>query len=612
MVSPLVKRRLASLLVLAAATAGCSPAWYRADADREVRELIRDRADATLGYTPQVDAAATADPEPGRPAYDRLPLTALPEGPPDQLEPATVSPEVAAFGPVLFDLPQPEDQDVAAIATPTARRVILERLRFGPPAGFGDAMRLELFGALRYAIANSREYRSQMEALYLAALDVTLERHLFTPRPFASVGARYNGGQLESNYNAALTAVGSAGVRQRLPYGGEIVASGLVEFVQALDGNVQDGESAEAALTGTIPLLRGAGMVNLEPLISSERELVYSTREFEAYRRNFVVSISAAYFRLVVQQQQIRNRYINYRNARDLTERSAALYAAGRFNVLELQRSLQSLLRAEDAINDAVEGYANAVDNFKLLLGMPMEQELDVVPVEVVLHAPDLGEQGAIEAAMQYRLDLQTARDRFEDSRRRVQNARNGLLPDLDIGLEARGGSLAGESASQLDSRTLDYGARIDLDLPLDRVAERNSYRRALISLQRQSRTVEEVADQVRRDIRRSRRGIRSSELTLEIQLRNIEVARQRLEYANEALATGRATDSRNVVEAQDSLLSAQDTYDSARSQLQIQLLEFLRDTALLRIDPEAGTLGLAMRRPDPAEGEQPTVPSVP
>ena len=35
---------------------------------------------------------------------------------------------------------------------------------------------------------HAREYSTQTEELYLAALDVTLQRHLFAPRPFARTG----------------------------------------------------------------------------------------------------------------------------------------------------------------------------------------------------------------------------------------------------------------------------------------------------------------------------------------------------------------------------------------------------------------------------------------
>ena len=105
-----------------------------------------------------------------------------------------------------------------------------------------------------------------MDLLYITALDVTLQRHLFSPRPFASTGLEYTGGQKTSDYKSALTVTNTAGVRQQLPWGGEVVARALVDFVNAINGNVNDGESAGLVLSGSMPLLRGFGMINLEPL----------------------------------------------------------------------------------------------------------------------------------------------------------------------------------------------------------------------------------------------------------------------------------------------------------------------------------------------------------
>ena len=63
--------------------------------------------------------------------------------------------------------------------------------------------------------------------------------------------------------------------------------------------------------------------------------------------------------------------------------------------------------------------------------------------------------------------------------------------------------------------------------------------------------------------------------------------------------------DSRDVTDAQSSLLSAQDAYDRAKANLQVQILTFLRQIGTLRVDPAVGTLGKAMDR----EGAPPVDP---
>lgn len=572
---------------------------YRDWADRDVQRLLRERSDEVLGYSPDVRADTTADATPSRRAYDRLPMTARTRDEVTRpLEPVSEALPLAPLGPVLRER-GPDSGVLQLFSTPSAREYIDERLRFGPTISVRPRHKLDLFGVLRYGVANSRTYRDRMEDLYLAALDVTLERHLFEPRFFAGGSLRYSGTQASGKYASALSAVANAGVRQKLPFGGEIVASALVEFVNALNGNVENGESATLALSASIPLLRGAGWVNLEPLIASERNLVYATRAFEEFRRQFAVDLATEYFRLVSRQQRIVNRYLNYMSFVALTERTTALFAAGRITALEVQRSLQSQLQAEDSLNAALEGYASDIDNFKIRLGMPMEEELVIVPAEVVVSAPSLSERDAIALAQKYRLDLQTARDRVDDARRGVENAKNGLLPDLDLELDGSVGNADNTPAVEIVADSARYGARLNLDLPVDRLAERNAFRRSLITLQRRVRAMEEQAEVVAADVRRAQRGIRSSELSLKIQVRNIEVALQRLDFANDSLQAGRSNDSRNVVEAQNALLNAQDAYDSARADQQIRLLQFLNDTGLLRVDPDAGTLGTAMRLAD-------------
>ena len=596
-----------NLFIAALAFCGaCTPDAYRTQADRDVQKLIKDRQQRTTDYESKVsvdgprktDAQATQTTQSAgslSKSYQSLPHTRLPD---DAIVPVHQVSFVAPFD--VLGPPRPDGN-----APPSAESVIFDsvqaafapRLQYGPPAELGRTLRFDLFNSVSYAVENARPYQDEMERLYLAALDVTLQRHLFSPRPFASLGTRYTGGQQSVAYRSALTVTGRAGVRQRLPYGGEIVAEGLVSFVNALNDNVTDGESATVALRGSVPLLRGAGMVNLEPLVASERQLVYATRSFEQYRRNFAVDVASRYFRLNSTQTSLRNRFLNYRNLRDLTTRTEALFAAGRVNALEVQRAQQSLLSAEDQLNAAQQSLAGELDNFKVFLGMPVDQSLEVVPIEVEVTKLDETTAESETLALQYRLDLQTARDRVDDARRLVNRAQDGLGPDLTLDAGASIGNRDAGSASDIDARTTQYDAGLTLDLPIDRLPERNDYRASLIRLQNARRQTAQLEQQVLADVRAARRGVRSAELSLQIQRRGIDLARERLDFANESLLLGRVTNSREVVEAQQSLLTAQDAFDRARANLQILLLQFLRDTGTLRVDPNAGRLGLAMRR---------------
>jgi outer membrane protein TolC len=581
----------------AALLAGCSADSYRYSADRQVQAIVRQREQQTLGYQPQVQASTTVQPAPSPAAYAKVP--------PTQLPPPTTSPIEALPQPHLpFEALGPRQLLPSGLVAPTEDAEadeLLERgrvgLQYGPPIPGPQPIRLDLFASISYGVEHSREYRAQMEDLYLSALDVTLERHLFEPRPFAQTGVRFTGGQEDVSYRSALAITNSIGVRQQLPYGGEVTARALVNFVNTLNGNSTEGESASLVMSASIPLLRGAGMVNLEPLISSERAMVYAVREFENFRRAFAVEVASTYFQLLAQQQSITDRRQNLESRRALTQRSREMYIAGRLNYLEVQRALQEQLTAQNDLVDAEADYQQSLDNFKLLLGMQVEQPLNVVSHELDVNIPDFSTDEAANLAHAYRLDLQTAEDQIEDSRRRVNVAQNGLLPDLDLVAEGSVGTASNRPASHINNDTSVYSAGIELDIPIDRVSERNAYRRSLILLERSQRSYERLKDVVAIQARDALRSIFSARTTLDIQQRNIELARLRLDNANELLRSGRRTDTRDVVEAQNALLRAQDQFERARANLQIQVLQFLRDTGTLRVDPHSGSLGRSLDR---------------
>lgn len=577
------------------AVSACTPSYFRADADRQAQKIVAERQRETLGYQPQVEVASPENPQPFKRAFEKIPATQMPPPVTSPVEYARVDLEPGPLGPdpSLKDSPAaPWDAGSPDVVRPND----LPTRVYGPPDPDDKVIYLDLFACLEYGVRNSRTYRAQMEELYLSALDVTTQRHVFDLTPFAQTRFQYNGNKGDNpDFQSALRVANSVGVRQRLPLGGEITASAVHTFVEAINSNLNEGESAQAVFAGSIPLLRGFGMVNLEPLIQSERDVVYQVRAFEEFRRDFVVSIASRYFTLLAQQQGIANRRLNLRSLSALTERTNALYKADRIIFLEVQRSLQSRLQAETQLVDAVEAYIAALDDFKIALGMPVDQQMDLAPVVLDVNIPRIEADEAIGTALRFRLDLQTAEDQVDDSRRGIAIARNNLLPDLN--LDGRIG-LGGNTPGTIDfnNRNTDYQAGLTFALPLDRVAERNSYRRALISVEQAQRSVVELKDTIAADVRQALRSIRAAEANLEIQRRGIDLAQRRLEYSNELLKQGKVS-ARDVIEAQSSLLSAQDVYERARATLQTRVLEFMRDTGTLRVDPQAGAIGRAMDR---------------
>jgi len=80
------------------------------------------------------------------------------------------------------------------------------------------------------------------------------------------------------------------------------------------------------------------------------------------------------------------------------------------------------------------------------------------------------------------------------------------------------------------------YSTLLTLDLPLERVAERNDYRNSLIELERAVRNVGSLEDQVKLDIRNRLRALQSTRESLQIQARSVQVAQKRIRSTNMSL----------------------------------------------------------------------------
>ena len=531
---------------------------------------IDERVDALLAETNRSIDADNSVSAVGGPLEERLAATD-----PFAEQPATVNPRADS----LIFTPDSTEADE-----------IIARLQ-----GYGvipdDATHLDLPGALRYAIEHSREFRFAEEEYVLTALRLLIERHRWGPRFFDDVSATVAGDGDEGLFDTSLRLVNEFRVTQRLPYGGEVSARALARATEDLHQRVsgEPSQSADLVFSADIPLLRGAGETARESRIQAERNLVYSAREFERYRREFLVDITVDFLDLVVSQRNIVNAERNVASFRKLQDRGMALYEAGRQTRFEAARAEQDTVEAIERLTRTQESYRLAVDRFKVRLGMTVDQALVIDPSDLPVPTPLVAPADAVQRAFSNRLDLQTERDQLDDARRAVANAENELLPDLDLS-----GSLTVPTDSDKERAGLDFmpgdssfNIGITYGLPLDREIERLSLRQSQISMERALRSVDRYLDDIAVEVRSAVRGIDRALFSLQIQERNIEIAQQR--KASIEADPDRAT-IQDQSDAINGLLSAEDNRESADRDVKVAVLRYLLSSGQLRVN-EDGTL---------------------
>jgi len=294
--------------------------------------------------------------------------------------------------------------------------------------------------------------------------------------------------------------------------------------------------------------------------------------------------VASRYFNLIRDQTEIRNFERQLENFKWLSARIQALADAGREPYFEVQRAQQQELFAANNLSNSRERYLASLDTFKVFIGMPIEQPLAIRTD--IIDVPDLAleERKAVETALQNRLDLQTQRDRVTDARRRVRNARNELLPDLDLNASVSAPTDADKSRGGVDFDLTDgaYAASLDFSTELDKKLEKTAYRAAAIGLERAARDYRQDRDEVAAEVRDAIRQIRRSRFTLKNQELNIELSEKRLRGV---LLRLRTLGPRDFIEAQDDLLEARLRRDDAERDLRVAILNYLLNTGQMRVN---------------------------
>ena len=481
-----------------------------------------------------------------------------------------------------------------------------------------DPQRLNLQQAFRTAQATARELLSAEEDYLLTAISLLIERHQWGPRFFDDLAVDFATDGTDANFASAVNVVNQLRVTQRLPYGGDVEARLVSRATQQLSGVVgeQYSDANTIVLSGNVPLLRNAGLIAREDLIQAERDLVYSARSFEDFRRRFLVDIARDYLNLIAQRAAITNQERRLESVRQFEEQTLAKVAAGRSAAFEARRVEQDVLSSQNSLINAKETYILALDRFKVRLGLPSETAIEIEPITIELPDPDISVSRAAELALAYRLDYQNQIDQVDDSRRAVANARNQLLPDLDVTAGASFPTDPGRQRGRLkfDSGEAGYAAGITFSAPLDREIERLTLRSTIIALQRNERSLEEFRDNVVLDARGAVREIDRARLSVELQRRTVELNELRLE---ELKIKEAEIEPRDRLDAETDLLDARNEYDTAVRDLRIAILDYLVTTGQMRVNPD-GTIkplqGMEVRMSDTAEptvvGPDPVNPS--
>lgn len=521
--------------------------------------------------------------------------------------------------------PEPPSNDPAAAslrfsAADEARDVESRLAAFAKPSA--NALPMDLPNAWRQTQLTAREFLNAEEEYILSAIRLLIARHGFDIQLFGSTSAAVTATNTPGdpfNRDVPLSILNQLGLTKNLPDGGQVAARLIWDATELLRTSATESytQSAELVLSGEIPLLRGAGAVAREDLLQSERDLVYAARTFEDFRRSFLVQIARDYFNLLQQQAQIRNQERQLESLRSLENRTAALVEAGRLAEFEKNIASSRVLAAASTLASLRENFILATDRFKVRLGLDADQPISIAEFALIIPEPDITPEDATRLALEYRLDLQTRRDRVEDARRTVAFRRSDLLPDARLfgsttfrnrqGTAADPAPREGGFVFEAEDTLLEGGIRVDWGL--DRQVERLNIRQAQINQQQRERDLSLARDNIIVEVRSRVREIDRARFALQLAEESVKINRRRLE--EQELKKDEVT-AQQVVETENDLLDAENARDRAVTDLRNAILNYLLASGQLRVARDGTLQMLPGMTSSAAPSPQPEAPASP
>lgn len=559
--------------------------------DEKVDRSMRERAAALGGgaVAPVREwPARVATPEPMAPLVNKNPPSVNPAA-------ANLKYNAAA-----------ETRDVAA------RLAAFAEQEFDP-----TARELSLTDSFAQAQLTAREYLNAEEEFILASIRMLIERHRFSPQLFNNTSVQFDQPGNDGKNDVVLRLLNDAGVRWQLPTGGQVAARWVWNAVENLrtEATGRYTQSSQLVLDANIPLLRGAGDVAQESLIQAERGLVYAARDFESFRRDFLVSLARDFFALMQSLDAISNQKRQLESFLQLQDRQRAWYEAGLLPEFDVNLATNEVLQSRAALANLTEVFILQLDRYKVRLGLPVVTKIRIKPDELPVPEPDFSLHTATEFALDYRLDLQNQRDKVDDSKRQVANAKNALLPDLNLVAATTVGTdpnaREGGLIYKLDE--VGYSAGALFSLPLDRETEKLQLRAATLQFEQQQRTFAKFRDDLILDVRAKTREIERARLNLDLAEERVKLNLRRQE--EQSLKPDEVT-TREQVDTANDLLNSERARDQARADVRSAVLDWLLATGQMRVRPDGQFLplpgmvmGSATAPPEPNTGPGPPDP---
>jgi len=304
-------------------------------------------------------------------------------------------------------------------------------MREANPSELDQSPRFALEDIIDTAQLNSRDYQSQKETLYSVAMRLSLDRFDYDLK--FSTGGNRTAANYTHARDAGVTVNGlgiptSFQVDKMLTTSADLLARFSNSVVMTFSG-----PSGFAADVGSDLLLDISQTVfqrdgRFERLTQSERDVIYTARNFRRFRKTFFTGLTSDYYNLLRSYRGIEIQSQNYFTLVREFQRQSEEAQRGFVRRLSLDQFEQQVLSSRRNLVNQCNSLERSLDNLKIRMGIPTETpvNLNLTELDGITLRDELAVTG--ELIDRVRARIVAEQSNLEPSRVQVLSSSIGLL----------------------------------------------------------------------------------------------------------------------------------------------------------------------------------------
>jgi outer membrane protein TolC len=380
-------------------------------------------------------------------------------------------------------------------------------------------------------------------------------------RDAINLAVRYNLGQIESGENAQIAR------GQRL----QALSRLLPQVTAGVSENVEQFTAAslgiKAALVPSVigPFSYSTAKTDLSQTLFSvesiQRYRAARTAE-QAARLSYndtldlvTLAVGNAYLQVIEANSRIEAAEAQARNAQALYDQAVDELHAGTSPKIDVTRSAVQLHTEQYRLSVARNDFAIAKLNLARGIGLPLGQEFDLADRLPYADLEPPGVEQALSSAYQARSDFRAALASVKSAQQQLSAVRGERYPVLAVN-----GAYGVQGATFGHSHGI-FGFQAGMNVPIftgERI--KGDLTQAEAALRQRRAEAENLRGQIDYDVRTAYLNLQAAKEQVAVARENMDLANENLDRSKERFAAG-VTDSVEVVQAQQSLSSANDQY---------------------------------------------------